>query len=320
MQAAPPTATCFGKLPSHGDFVRVHATGRAVEGLDAWLQRGVRHAQRSLGRAFDAASDGAPAVSFVFDPPAGPHLLLGALKPSRDRSGRRYPFLVAVEVERARVEGRRLPSWPLRYQAVFGEAVALVTDAVSGAVETDGLPHRLQHLRARFDATPFLVDYEHRLRTEESETLWARTWGDAQDGRKYILLRNLAAALDGRSNGHPAPLAFPLPPAGDPLAASAGLAVSFWLEVFWRMLGRPPERPTYLWRTTPEGPGRLLVSATPPPPALFAELVGDGSGGAMHLDDGGGESAVRAALALPPHLGTLLETPGLSLWTFLQHC
>lgn len=314
-----PSAACFGKLPSHGDFVRHRAGGAGVQALDAWLQRGVLHAQQRLGRGLDAAFDAAGPTCFLIDPPAGAHVLAGALQPSRDRVGRRYPFLVAVEVERRRVDGRRIPAWPARYDAFFAEAAATVSEAVEGRLEGEALPQRLQRLHALFEDTPFLVDYQHRLHDAKAWALWTRTWGSPEDGRKYVLLKNLAEVFAAARGQTPRlPLRFPLAPAPE------RLDVSFWLEACWRLAPRPPEQLALFWAAPREGeaPERaaLFVAAEAPPPPLLAHLLAqDGEpDGSFRLDDADGRPTAEAALALPARLGSLLEDPALSLRAFIE--
>ncbi len=164
MQAASPGASCFGKLPSHGDFIRYNASGRAMQAFDAWVQKGIVEAQKQLGPDLVSAFEKAKTTCFFFDAPNAPHVLAGALRPSRDRTGRRYPFLVAVEVEKQRVEGRRIPGWPDRYERFFRAAAGLVDDAVDGRLDDGDLEEGLPMLQALHDATPFPVDYEFRLR------------------------------------------------------------------------------------------------------------------------------------------------------------
>ncbi len=323
MQVATPGASCFGKLPTHGDFLRYNASGRAMQAFDAWVQQGIVEAQRQLGQDLVPAFEQAGTTHFFFDAPNAPHVLAGAFRPSRDRSGRRYPFLVAVEVEKRQVEGRRMPGWPDRYERFFRAAALLVDEAVDGRLEEGELPERLAYLRAIHDATPFAVDYEFRLRQASAHDLWARTWGDAEDGRKYVLLKNLTeafgAASTGRSAKLPGALDFPLPP------TPRGLDVSFWLETCWHLLGSAPDYVTVFWSDPPTAEARMLVTTAPPPAAVLPHLLRAASGSTvssgpgMHvLDDAAGQPAALAALALPARVGTLLEDDALTLYAFLQ--
>lgn len=318
MQVAAPGASCFGKLPTRGDFVRYSAGGGAMRAFDEWVQQGIVEARRQLGPGLDAAFEAAGAWCFFVEVPNTPHALVGALRPSRDRSGRRYPFLVAVEVEKRQLDGRRIPSWPDRYDTFYRTAAALVDDAVDGRLASDALGPALQRLRAVYDRTPFPVDYEFRLRQATSRDLWARTWGDAEDGRKYVVVKNLTEALGRPSHGRSAKLTaalhFPLP------QPPCGLDVSFWLEACWRLLGTTPDAPACFWSLASDREAGLLVASAPLPPGVFVHLLAaDRRDGAVRsLADADGQPAALAALALPARYGTLLEDDGVSLHTFLH--
>lgn len=320
MQAASPSAACFGKLPTHGDFVRHHASGRAMQGFDGWVQQGLVRVRQHAGRAEPGGDGGA--VCFFVDMPGVPHALAGVLRSSRDRVGRRYPFLVAVEAESRRIEGRRIPSWPVRYARFYAAATAFVNEAVAGHFPEADVSERLAALRALYDGALFPVDYEHRLRQTPAETLWARTWGDAEDGRKYVVLKNLTDGL-ANARGRAPRDAFRVPLPRD----ASNLDVSFWLEAYWRLLGRTPDQPALFW-TTPDdaaladGAEHALFIASAPPPADLLVHLHDAAvpadGTVRALDDAHGEPAALAALALPARYGTLLEDDGLDLCAFLE--
>ena len=318
MQAASPAAACFGKLPTHGDFVRHHvgdsAGGRGLQAFDGWIQKGLRHSRQRLGAAFDAAFDAAPGLCFALDPPGGEDMLAGALRPSRDSTGRRYPFLVSVSIPRHRVDGRRLPSWPLRYQAFFAEASALAAEVVAGSIASESLPDRLAGLGDLFGRTPFLVDYENRLRKAQVWPLWARAWGTAEDGQKYVLLKNLTE-LFAEARGHPVrlPLRFPFPSTAEATDAS------FWLETCWRLHGKPPAEPAFFW-PEPETDGGLVVALAQPPPALLTHLFTPETSdvGCFYLDDPDGKPTALAALAIPAAHSALLEDESLSFRAFID--
>lgn len=85
-------AIVLGKLPFHGDFVARGISANERDDLDAWLANSMAAAREQLRDRFADAFDCAPAWHF------GWHDLrwtAGALVPSMDSAGRRFPLLVA---------------------------------------------------------------------------------------------------------------------------------------------------------------------------------------------------------------------------------
>lgn len=85
-------AEVFGKLPTHGDFIARGVPQRRRERLDAWLATSLADARTRLGDRFDACYD--TALPWRFAVPNGAAWLGGALSPSIDAAGRRFPLLV----------------------------------------------------------------------------------------------------------------------------------------------------------------------------------------------------------------------------------
>lgn len=87
-------AMLFGKLPAHGDFVSRGLGVAERDALDAWLAASLQEAREALGDRFEARYDAAPAWRFI--EPDGEALTAGALAPSVDAAGRRYPVYLAM--------------------------------------------------------------------------------------------------------------------------------------------------------------------------------------------------------------------------------
>jgi type VI secretion system protein ImpM len=95
-----PEPFIFGKVPQRGDFVRAGALGPLVDELDEWLQRAVM--------ALRGRPAGEEPVAFVMGRPSG--ILLGALRPSRDKSGRVFPLAAGGFLPGALLTGAELNS------------------------------------------------------------------------------------------------------------------------------------------------------------------------------------------------------------------
>lgn len=90
-------AGVFGKLPAHGDFITRGFAPETRDALDSWLSASIAGAREALGGGYEDAFDTAPPWRFVL--PQGEGWIAGALAPSVDGVGRRYPILAQVPVD-----------------------------------------------------------------------------------------------------------------------------------------------------------------------------------------------------------------------------
>lgn len=92
------SATCFGKIPSRGDFVKGAGQHQLVTVLDRWASQGME--RLSEDPRWKTAYDNACAVDFAFVGARSRLSVVGHLRPSLDSSGRRFPFIAAAAIER----------------------------------------------------------------------------------------------------------------------------------------------------------------------------------------------------------------------------
>ncbi|MCB2061890.1 MAG: type VI secretion system-associated protein TagF [Novosphingobium sp.] len=89
------TWSIFGKLPAHGDFVARGMDMTRREACDAWLTTSFEDAQERFSDDWRERFDCAPPWLYVH--PLSDGFEAGALCPSVDRAGRRFPLLASVE-------------------------------------------------------------------------------------------------------------------------------------------------------------------------------------------------------------------------------
>jgi len=89
----------FGKLPSHGDFLRRRVSDAFLGRWDDWLQRSMAASLSEAGRDWLDLYLTSPAWRFVCGAQAlTQHCLAGVMVPSVDRVGRYYPLTVVCEL------------------------------------------------------------------------------------------------------------------------------------------------------------------------------------------------------------------------------
>jgi len=89
----------FGKLPSHGDFLRRRASDKFVDVWDAWLRECLAESRTALGERWVDIYLTSPAWRFVCAAGAcGPVPVIGLMVPSVDRVGRFFPLTLVAEL------------------------------------------------------------------------------------------------------------------------------------------------------------------------------------------------------------------------------
>ncbi len=87
----------MGKHPGYGDFLRAGLSEAVSEAIERWLDATLPQVRDDMGNDFAGFWDGAQDVRFWIGRAIFGHTLIGVLRPWRDRAGRRYPFILAVE-------------------------------------------------------------------------------------------------------------------------------------------------------------------------------------------------------------------------------
>lgn len=89
----------YGKLPSHGDFLRRRVSDEFVDAWDGWLQGCLATARTELGPGWLDVYLTSPAWRFVCAGGAcGPTPVIGLVAPSVDRVGRYFPLTIVAEL------------------------------------------------------------------------------------------------------------------------------------------------------------------------------------------------------------------------------
>jgi type VI secretion system protein ImpM len=127
------TAWLFGKLPTHGDFIFRGLSMQQRDQLDTWLSQEMESARLRLGPEFEDSYDSAPPWCFTASEIDG-LWEGGALCPSMDSAGRRFPILVACNGLPAEQAVNAAQSCVDAIYNAFEEAMTAdgLCDAVSG--------------------------------------------------------------------------------------------------------------------------------------------------------------------------------------------
>lgn len=318
MQAATATVSGFGKLPTHGDFVRHNAGGSAVRALDEWLQRGLYFAQTQRSVSFEQDYDDAPTSGFLFDT-GGEDPLVGVMQTSRDKAGRQFPFVIARPWLKQAQESD-VTRVPVDFEAFSARAASVGRAIAGGEVGHRDVASFLEQLDGEaIDRSAGASSYSRYLERTTLEDLGRSVWDYFEDSRKYVLFKNLTDTFceGGAATSLEIGLRFPLD------NSAAAPCASFWLELCQRLMQVPFGTVTYFWTlNAPTGdtePGSLLLFLQPPRPYTLGDVLAfdPPSERVWDLQESGDRPAAMAALAIPPRIGAMLEDDRLSLRDFL---
>jgi type VI secretion system ImpM family protein len=270
MEAAFGQTGALGKLPSRGDFIQLGAGGGPFASFDAFLTESIEWAEGRTDASWAEAFALAPLQAFVFRAPArgGSTLLAGAMAPSHDQAGRRFPLSVAAPF----TAGPRLLAapelLPLVLESCWYATSGLVTEARgSSGIE---LSTRLPVLS---DASAEEVEearesYAHWAETLPVDELWALLFAQQPALDPALVLAFLYQAVRPcRGQERPTtPLSLRVP-----LGLAGGAAVCFWLDFVRRVARWRATVPSFFWSHDGES-GVLFLCLGEPPKSALAEL------------------------------------------------
>lgn len=156
-------ATCFGKIPSRGDFVKGAGQHQFISVLDRWASQTME--ALSNDPRWKDAYDGACPVDFAFTAAMSRLSVVGHLRPSADSSGRRFPFIVAGAVEREDMLLFRCA--PAGLGTSFSSMARIAESAIGGA--------DVNELFAELEQLNCAADFESALQTDPLGNFVRRT-------------------------------------------------------------------------------------------------------------------------------------------------
>lgn len=316
------SALCFGKLPSHADFIRYNAASQEVLAFDDWLHQGLYFARTQLGPTWEQEFAHAPTYRFMFNPENASRSLAGILQASQDKSQRSYPFLASLLLDRHWFREGEAHLAPAAFTSFYGGASQFVRRAMNG-LDMKQIAESMQALDCpEPDRNGVISRYQKEfLESYAVDTFWQELLGSFGNPRKYIIFNNLAEVLlparNKSSRRVSVGLRFPLP--GD--QQRTDYVVSLWLNIVLVMLGTLPGWPFLFWSMPGDGTrAHLFVFFRQPSPKNFVHLLRPeaDSENIFPVEEEGKSSMESAAARIPAALRALLDKREGSLSGFLK--
>jgi type VI secretion system protein ImpM len=146
----------FGKLPSHGDFLRRQVSDAFVGVWDGWLQECLAASRAELGDRWLDVYLTSPVWRFACAAgTCGPAPVVGVMVPSVDRVGRYFPLTLVAELP----PDAPLVSTVQRAASFFDAAERLVVETLeSDHVDFEGFEAQLKQLGEGLESAPLRPD------------------------------------------------------------------------------------------------------------------------------------------------------------------
>lgn len=242
----------FGKIPAKPDFIRVGHSDATTRGFESWLDDACLRVRES-GLELPEAS-----IRFVMRPSGATHACIGALRPSRDAIGRRFP----ISVFHMLMWPEASPRWsalPVAVDPFLESADALL-------LESARLDHETLRSRTTSLWTPGaddLASTDEICRRVLAETPWGtvaeRVFPAPAADRACYAFRTALTACERVATQ---PIAIDCPIQTD-------VDLFFWLELFRRF--SRADSLMYLWVEEPSP--RLVVALGPPPTQMLLAAI-----------------------------------------------
>lgn len=313
-------AGAFGKLPHLGDFFKHNTGTREMLAFDQWLQQGILYAKSQLKQEWDAIFDAAPAYHFLFYADNPERFLLGIFQPSEDKTVRKYPFWVSLQIERNSLGTELLPLTPVLFTSFFQQTHSLLQEARNG-LSVPEISARVEALKSGAQIERRQQFYHEYLDGTTLEDLLQGALGGFEDSRKYLLFKNLVDILvplrNQELNRVNLGLRFPL----GVHPQTRTFEVCFWFRLCKTLLAASPLVPVMFWNAgQPEQKAYLHFYFRPPSAKNFLSLLRaeEQSDTLCKLEEEGLTLLTSAEGALSASARASLQTPGMSLNQFIQ--
>ena len=265
---------CCGKMPMHGDFIKHNLRVREAVALDEWVQDGVTLLNRRYDQKWKNVFRLSPNFRFSFVGAEDGKTITGVIAPSRDASGRDYPF-TAFRAMDDKVFREQQSLIPLVMHQTFSDLDELL--------EEDNKEHSVSSFSATVDRIMGSYDgARNEELLEQIERILDNTtidqiWDDILPGADekirvaflYVIVNSLHTVARRTPNRVHWGLRIPLPS-----GYSSIKHIIFWMKLTETILKERNLRSHIMWNAPAPGiPSRLLLFFHPIPASYFNLLI-----------------------------------------------
>jgi type VI secretion system protein ImpM len=262
----------YGKLPVSSEFIRCQASGAEIDQLDQWIREGMYHAKSSLGPPWSQEFTQGDHWAFLYLPRDQSRFLIGLLKPSRDKAGREFPFLIYLVLEKQQFADTPW-SAPMHFNEFFKQGQRLLSN-IDTEVDLNRLQLRLQTLLPVDESGTASAEarYHEELRRRRMRDHWTDVFGEFDNPQKHEVLTSLLQSRLGPnlSTDEPWQAKFPLLLS----CKHETYDLPFWIDLTSQASGHHLDTGILFWNRSPlKVKPLLLVTHERPASKLLLYLI-----------------------------------------------
>jgi type VI secretion system ImpM family protein len=206
------SAGYFGKLPNFPDFIKYNAAGPEILMLDKWIQEGILHGKKTGINNFQNNRpewknlySSSPPIYFLFPFTRTEIILLGIIYPSWDKSGREFPFIIFLNINKNKTGGMPAYLFLLSFCEWFDFCNQFFDEvksfAPAGKESLSSVNLKLNNLsdmsfiRDKNLFEKFKISYNNFITESTQKEFRERVLGDSDGLKFWTLLNNLESGL-----------------------------------------------------------------------------------------------------------------------------
>ena len=266
----------MGKTPVRPDFVKLNISSRESVAFDHWLQEGFAHLNRGRKLSETSHLNGTKSLFFISGN-ADDGGLLGILQPSKDSSGRFYPF--SSFVHSGLETYKKHPAFLFIFASQVIEHLLGVNESIKNADNINDMQKHAQSYNKVADALkqqPNLTQELDKLRTIPMSVFWDHLRIN-DIAKRAILIEELSAVLKSIANRGCLRSQFgirlPMPSFNHESALVAG----FWLHLIASVVADHNWQPWFFYQLGDENNQPSLTVFCRPIPASYFNSVWEAS-------------------------------------------
>jgi len=303
----------YGKLPAFGDFVRYNASGPEIKLFDQWIQEALYFNRKRLHPEIEKAFEISPAYCFFLSFKDSENYLTGLMKPSRDKVGRRYPFIVAKLINDSDIYPDPEIFLPVQFKTFYKYTYSFIEK-----LNTVKTPDELRQQTIRF-APEISHDeeayrqYHSILQTTSTKEFFPKLWNADAGNKKHIFLKNVVSMGEYLRERDPGIIDFGFRFPLQSESYDAFIVGSYWLQLLGLFINNRTVFPFIFWDTT-----NMFLFLRQPPPVVYSCMIKtDLRSDVVYIMDSDGEQGYNEQ-NISPQIFNMLNTDTITLDRFLQ--